>query len=511
MNDLIYLPEPQLLFKYGEALDDPRDGLTLFGPLESKPPFGISYGVVGTDAGINRFYRWVEKVQQPLYHELPSKRDLWIPFPGFEAAFGIPFPAKTVVEKKVDSEMLKKILRERDNYQRVHKTVSLYAEQILDFYKKADESINLWFVLSPESVFKTCRPKSTASETKSRISHSLIRKRKETSFQRHAGQFTIFEDQAKDYEAYQFDSDFRRQLKARLIMEKIAHPVQIIRETTIAPGDFLDKFGNEIRELEPESQVAWNLLSTVFYKAGGKPWKLKGIRDGVCYLGMVYKRLENAPDSRSACCAAQMFLDSGDGVVFKGAVGPWKSNLYEDYHLSEEAAREIIQKALVAYEQMCGKDKKPKEIFIHGKTYLNDKEWAGFTSPCDSSIKVVGVRIRKGNLRLYRPGNWPILRGAAYIENDRKGFLWSAGFIPRLQSVPFQGIPYPLSIEICKGEADINVVHQDVLALTKLNYNGCHFADGDPITLNFADKIGDIITAAPIKKDDAPLPFKFYI
>jgi len=35
--------------------------------------------------------------------------------------------------------------------------------------------------------------------------------------------------------------------------------------------------------------------------------------------------------------------------------------------------------------------------------------------------------------------------------------------------------------------------------------------DGKPITLKFADKIGEILIAAPIEKDKAPLAFKFYI
>ena len=34
-----------------------------------------------------------------------------------------------------------------------------------------------------------------------------------------------------------------------------------------------------------------------------------------------------------------MFLDSGDGLVFRGAVGPWYSKEGE-FHLSREAARE---------------------------------------------------------------------------------------------------------------------------------------------------------------------------
>ncbi|SHK02207.1 hypothetical protein SAMN05444280_1512 [Tangfeifania diversioriginum] len=33
------------------------------------------------------------------------------------------------------------------------------------------------------------------------------------------------------------------------------------------------------------------------------------------------------------------------------------------------------------------------------------------------------------------------------------------------------------------------------MALTKLNHNACSLADGEPVTLRFADKIGDIPTA----------------
>jgi hypothetical protein len=44
-------------------------------------------------------------------------------------------------------------------------------------------------------------------------------------------------------------------------------------------------------------------------------------------------------DPRSACCAAQMFLDSGDGVVFKGGVEPWYSPRRGEFHLGRQAAR----------------------------------------------------------------------------------------------------------------------------------------------------------------------------
>lgn len=511
MSSLIKLEEPELIFRYSQPLDDPRDGITLFGPLEDNAPFGIHYGLIGTESGIERFYRWVDRINKPIMHDEVSSRILWVPFPGFEAAFKIPFAKTAAANAYIDANELTNTLKIGDPYQRVYRAVELYAESILDFYKTAEENISIWFIISPESLYQECRPKSLGMDVEDRIQSKKIKLRKEIAAQHRRGQQILFNEQESDYYAYEFDNDFRRQLKARLILNGVQDPIQIIRESTLAPGDFVDKNGKLKRELEPLSQVTWNLLSTTFYKAGGKPWKLSGIRKGVCYLGLVFKRMDYEADERTACCAAQMFLDTGDGVVFKGAVGPWKVRGREEYHIDYNAAKEIIERAIEAYKTYFGKGDYPEEVFIHGRTYFNEYEWAGFSTAKSKGINIIGVRITKGNLRLFRQGKYPILRGSAHIENNTIGFLWTTGMIPKLKTSPYQGVPYPLRIEICKGEADINVVINDILALTKLNYNSCKYSDGVPITLKFADKIGDILTAAPIKKDQAPLPFKFYI
>jgi len=46
--------------------------------------------------------------------------------------------------------------------------------------------------------------------------------------------------------------------------------------------------------------------------------------------------------------------------------------------------------------------------------------------------------------------------------------------------------------------------------VTKLNYNACIFADGSPVTLRFADSIGEVLTAGKNIKGDI-LPFKHYV
>jgi hypothetical protein len=71
-------------------------------------------------------------------------------------------------------------------------------------------------------------------------------------------------------------------------------------------------------------------------------------------------------------------------------------------------------------------------------------------------------------------------------------------------------VPNLLTVEIRQGAADIEQVMKDVMSLSKLNSNEAEYCDGLPVTMRFADLVGEIITAGPITPH-APRPFKFYI
>ena len=106
--------------------------------------------------------------------------------------------------------------------------------------------------------------------------------------------------------------------------------------------------------------------------------------------------------------------------------------------------------------------------------------------------------------------NIPLLGVLPTFRDERTGYLWTKGFIPRLQTYPGWEVPWPLYVDVCRGEADISVVLQDILALTKLNYNTCIYGDGIPVTLRFADAVGEILTVGPLEVVP-PLAFKHYI
>ena len=509
MPELIKLDEPTLLFGHNQAIEDPRDGLMLFNPLDEGGTYGVRAGVIGTADGIERYKKWVEKIQKPIF-EIDGKTNLIKEhrplFPGFEAAFGIPWKPKPVLQIVLKPEEIDNTVYLKDHHQRVFQTVDLFAKRIIKAEDEEDAKVDIWFVVIPERIYKYCRPNSDVEVALRIDSNEPINAKKAKELQRAP---SLFDEVNELITPYRYELNFHNQLKAKLLEKRIL--TQIVRETTLAPEDFLRT--NSTRPIRPVgdlSALVWRLCTGVFYKVGGRPWKINNIRDGVCYIGLVFKQDNNDPDPRNACCAAQMFLDSGDGVVFKGNVGPWYIPGKGDYHLSAEAAKHLVGKAIETYQNNMGKP--PKELFLHGKVRFDDEEWQGFLSAVDTkTTNLVGVRIHdENNFKLYRAGTRPVLRGMAYIKNFRTAYLWTRGFIPRLQTYPGRAVPKPLFIDVCRGEANIKTVLNDIMALTKLNYNTCLLADGNPVTLKFADAVGEILTAGPIK-DVPPLPFKHYI
>lgn len=197
-------------------------------------------------------------------------------------------------------------------------------------------------------------------------------------------------------------------------------------------------------------------------------------------------------------------------MASREAAGPWFSAKKGEFHLPEAQAFALMKLALDSYKSQH-KGGLPNELFIHAKNRFDWDEWQGFRRAAGENVKLVGVTIKPTSaLKLYRHADWPILRGLAYIQDERSAYLWTKGFVPRLRTSIALEVPNPLSIEVSRGEEDIRTVLQDIMALTKLNYNSCIYADGLPVTLRFADSVGEILTAAPLE-GLPPLSFKYYI
>lgn len=514
------LPEPLIEFRFGQCVEDPHDGLTLFGPWDTdkaEKPRRISCAIVGPPEGIAQFREFIQRLQlgaqvgAPQIDESMAEQDrkkaiekyerrlrLWPTFPGFENAFLAELTEVPAKVTAIDRNALLEMARQKNKYARAYGVVNAYLDAIRGLTTpKRDEKLDMVFCVVPDEVWKNCRQESSvANATGEPFDRGELKDAQK-------GQQRMFG--SVDLEQYRLCPDFRRQLKARSM--KYGLPIQIILESTLATDE---TDSQQRRGMTPLSDRAWNLLTTAYYKAGGKPWRLSGVREGVCYIGMTFKQTGKSSDDRSACCAAQMFLDSGDGVVFRGTDGRWWSPEKKQFHLDRDASRALLKGVLDTYTSLDGGPL--SEIFIHCRSGLDAEEIAGFEQACPEGAKLVVVRIRRErrDMRLYRQGSYPVLRGTFVRKSARFGFLWTSGFKPRLDSYDGWEIPCPLEISVQHGDVDISQVAQDVFGLTKLNYNACKLGDAEPVTIGFSDMVGEILVSNPDVKDPDPR-FKFYI
>jgi len=487
-------------------MEDPRDGLTLFGPLDEISPFGIRAAVVGTKEGISKYKAWVRWIQGLI--KLAEPNPARPPFPGFEGVFRIPWRPEPILSLEVDERELKAKAGLDDRHQRVFETVNLYANAIEEALTADEAKPDVWFLVIPDYVRRYCRPRANVAPADRIEAVRYFRSARQAKVA--YNEPFLFNEMNEAAEPYLYKEHFRNQIKARLLKHKIS--TQVLREGTLENLGHLGELPQQKTLERMQSQIAWNVATTAFYKADGRPWKIAGIREGVCYIGLVFKKDDRGPTERSAVCGAQMFLDSGDGLVFKGAPGDWIDADTKDFHLTCTAARDLIKRAVAEYKRKRENRAPPKEVFIHGKVAFSRDEWDGFRDAVDDKTKVVAVKIRDDStLKLFRNSDTPVLRGTAYIRHERSAYLWTRGWTPRLATYPGMEVPNPLSVEVCQGDAEINTVLADILALTKLNYNACLYADGVPITLKFADSVGEVLTAGPLPAGGPPLPFRYYI
>ena len=509
---LTYISEPKLEFRYGQTLEYPRDGLYLFGPVSDERTVPIvRYGAIGTSEGLHRLQSWAEAVSAFIDVPQPSERSRsiephHIPFPGFMQAFGARWAAEPAeIISDISANDVSQTLRIGNRHEAIKRTVELYVDRLIAANNRLENPPSFWFVVIPEEVYLLGRPRSRVVPSERIEGKVTVSRARAKKLEREP---TLFGEEEEEAEVYKYATHFRRQLKARLLKDKIV--TQIVRETTLAPQDFLNDRGYPIRQIEDPATVAWKLCTAAYYKAGGRPWQLASVRPGVCYVGLVYKQKDPGRNDEMACCAAQMFLSDGDGVVFRGALGPWYSTATKQYHLDRRSARSLMRMVLQEYKRLH--DGPPRELFVHARSAFNDEEWRGFSEACPRRTNIVGVQIRdaKDDLKLFRHGAYPVMRGTALKLSERNAYLWTAGFAPRLDTYMGPETPNPVQVKILKGRCDLETVLADVMGLTKINFNSCLHNDRLPVTIRFANAVGEVLISAPIESEPK-LPFKYYI
>lgn len=498
---LEYLREPKLRFGSFFEHEDTKTGLAEYGPFGKSVaglhPTGIRLGCVGTRQGISVAREWVDtcsrpiesqniktvrskSVKTPLFDEEYNPTEevrqrfekiLNRDFIGFNNAseFNCSFHVNDRWDRVVQPRELQEVLSTENDIERIKALVDLVNDRITSLTTTSPTPDIILVAIPPEVIEKA---------------HSV-----------HLGG--------------NYHLNFRRALKAQAMQQRNPIPLQLVRESTLEGKGSLQEIATR----------AWNFCTAQYYKAEGVPWSPISLEAETCYVGIsffVTQAEQGIAKVRSSL--AQAFDYLGQGLVLRGEQFEWDtSKLGKSPHLTSEQARRLIRGVLEEYIKVKGTP--PRRVVIHkssmfwGAEHGIHNEIEGFYGGIDEVFprcETDFVALRQSDVRLFREGLYPPLRGTYVAIEDAKHLVYTMGFIPYLETSPSSYVPRPWEIIQHIGGSAAKDLAREILGLTKMNFNNCAFADGYPITLSFSSKVGEIMKHVP-EGGSIQASYKFYM
>jgi len=145
----------------------------------------------------------------------------------------------------------------------------------------------------------------------------------------------------------------------------------------------------------------------------------------------------------------------------------------------------------------------PSRLVLHKSSKFWKEELAGFKDACKSIPRKDFVSIGQRGIQFYRTGEYPALRGTFIKFSDTNFLLYTVGYVPFLRTYPGARVPQPLEILEHIGDSSWNLILQEIIGLTKMNWNTADFACSEPITLAFSHRVGQVLAELPER-----LPFR---
>lgn len=458
----VVLDEPRLAFGGNATHRDPRTGIADYGPVDwAGHPKIIRPAFVGTDEAIDGTVRWLESCRQGIDAKQSRHPNLFPTFPGFDTdrGFRASFALEGAPRRSIGTRTLSKATS-KPVALAVAECVHLYETQIADL----DESNRV-------DVIFVCRPDDLHDDNTTRAANAGDE-----------GQTSTLVDGRK--------VDFHDLLKARLVSRRT--PIQIIRSSTwdITRAASLPTG----RSLQDPATRAWNIHTAAYYKAGGVPWRLEKPAATITTLFIGVTFFHTPDKSEVHTSIAQVFDELGNGVVVRG--GPAASQKSDRQpHLSRSDIETLIGDSLDTYRREHHTE--AARVVIQKTSSFNDDEVAGIESALDvrriEHLDMVWVVADTEHFRMFRRGEGAVLRGTT-VELDSKHYvLFTRGSVAYYKTYPGMYVPVPLGVRPALTETDPMVLCQEVLGLSKLNWNQSQLDGRLPITISAARKIANIL------------------
>ncbi|WP_416040525.1 SIR2 family protein [Acinetobacter lactucae] len=256
-------------------------------------------------------------------------------------------------------------------------------------------------------------------------------------------------------------------------------------------------------------RVKWWLSLAFYVKAMRTPWRLESIDNHTAFVGIGYsinRNLYSENSKRIILGCSHIYSARGEGMQFQ--LGRIENPIIHHHnpYMSEEDARRTGEKIRQMF--FDAKMQLPRRVVIHKRTAFTEEEQRGFTQGLEGveDIELIEINFEDSfrylssklvNSKLEIDG-FPIARGTVIVQSSNTALLWVHGATPSAQNPSFkyfQGkrrIPVPLVIKRYIGQSDISQLANEILGLSKMNWNTFDYYSRLPVTLESANDIARI-------------------
>jgi len=272
-------------------------------------------------------------------------------------------------------------------------------------------------------------------------------------------------------------------------------------------------------------KVRWGLSTSLYAKANGVLWQPVTMNKETAFVGISYA-ISKIKGTCIGC--SQLFDSSGTGIrlLLRKIDDPtfWGRNPY----MKSDEARAIMSTLRDQYYK-CDPTNHLKRIVVHKNTPFTQDEIKGFTQALEGIDDIELLQIQEYSpWRAVRfdttdyksdPARYAIHRGTVIPLDDDCFLLWTHGCVQHNDLCGHhynyykggRGIPAPLLVKRFYGKASGDVLVNEILMLSKMNWNsGDSLYKQLPVTLDFAK-----ILSRMSKQDEAiynkPYDFRYFM
>jgi len=464
------IDEPRLEFGGRGCHVDPRIGLLDYGPLQVFEKDTISIGVIGTAETFEGFDSWMNRLKSPIVSKSSKQRNLFPPFPGLDGTnpFRCNFSVTRRGRRLLSTKQIEKIVATSSPSQATKSAATLFADEA-DAMLTGTHKPDVIVVALPLEL--TLKVVNNSSFTDSDI-----------------------DDQCDDASI-----DFHDLFKAKVL--HLRCPTQIVLPSLWDDHVRIPhKLKHTMRSVQDPATRAWNLLTALFYKAGGTPWRLPRSegRLQTNYIGVGFYR--DLSGKKLFTSTSQMFEERGKGLILRGGTAHTDRGAHP--YLDRTDSYDLLRRSLKVF--FGQHHHHPARLVILKTSPYQHEEADGFREAIEEANIAFSdlVWISKSPITMYRDGEYPALRGTV-VNLDKQAIVFTRGSVPLYRTYPGPRMPIPLFLRPYLHDTPITDLATDVLALTKMNWNSTQFDGALPIPILAARKVGRVLKHVSLGERDA--------